>query len=136
MTNYPAIYLYRRVVKAKLFIDKNYFRPLLLNDIAGEAFISRFHFSRLFKKIYGSTPHQYLTRVRINHARLLLENNMSVSQACYDVGFESTTSFTALFFRYTGSKPSAYRTKYFEMSKRLQLQPLGFIPNCFVTSGK
>src|SRR5689334_15724931 len=94
---FPKIYLYRRIVQAKLFIDKNFAGDINLDAIADEAFFSKFHFIRLFKTTYGKTPHQYLTAVRIDHARLLLQNNNSVSETCFAVGFESLTSFTGLF---------------------------------------
>jgi len=56
---YPKVYLYRGIVQAKPFIDNNY-----ADHIADEAFFSKFHFIRLFKKIYSKTPHQYLITVR------------------------------------------------------------------------
>jgi len=51
--SHPKIYLYRRVVQAKLYMDKNYAENIDLNNIADEAFFSKFHFIRLFKKSYG-----------------------------------------------------------------------------------
>ena len=53
--------IYQRVVSAKLFIDDNYAEPIDLKRISGQAFLSRFHFHRLFTRIYRKTPHQYLT---------------------------------------------------------------------------
>ncbi len=47
---YPKIYLYRRIVQAKLFIDDNYFENIDLNNIADEAYFSKFHFIRLILK--------------------------------------------------------------------------------------
>ncbi|MFN2440773.1 MAG: helix-turn-helix transcriptional regulator, partial [Chitinophagaceae bacterium] len=54
--NYPKIYLYRRIVRAKLFIDDNYSENIDLDNIADEACFSKFHFARQFKKIYSKTP--------------------------------------------------------------------------------
>ncbi len=51
--NYPKIYLYKRVVQAKLFIDNRFGDDIDLNNIADEAYLSKFHFIRLFKIIYG-----------------------------------------------------------------------------------
>ena len=67
--HYPKIYLYRRIVQAKLFIDKFYSEKIDLDNISDEAYFSKFHFIRLFKSIYGKTPHQYLTTVRIEKAQ-------------------------------------------------------------------
>lgn len=87
---YPKVYLYRRIVKAKLFIDLNYADKIDVDNISDEAFFSKFHFIRLFKTIYGKTPHQYLTFVRIEKAQQILkQEGNSVSEACTSVGFDS-----------------------------------------------
>ncbi len=89
-------YLYHRIVKAKLFIDNNYAAQIDLDNISGEAYFSKYHFIRLFKSIYGKTPHQYLIQVRIEKARELLNKTITVSEICYQVGFDSVSSFTGL----------------------------------------
>jgi AraC-like DNA-binding protein len=66
---YPKVYLYRRIVQAKLFIDTHYADKIDLEHISDEAYFSKFHFIRLFKSIYGKTAHQYLTFVRIEKAQ-------------------------------------------------------------------
>ena len=105
---YPRVYLYRRIVRAKLFIDNNYSENIDLDNIADEAFFSKFHFIRQFKKFYGKTPHQYLIVVRIEKAMELLRTDIPVSEVCYAVGFESLGSFSGLFKRIVGLTPSAY----------------------------
>jgi len=129
--NYPKIYLYRRVVQAKLFIDSNYANAIDLDNIANEAFFSKFHFIRLFKKIYNQTPHQYLTSVRIENAKLLLQTEISVADACFSVGFDSISSFTGLFKRITSTTPSVYQKLQLKRKEEIQAVPLKFIPNCF-----
>src|SRR5690606_18560243 len=99
---YPKVYLYRRIVQAKLFIDSNYADKIDIDNISDEAFFSKFHFIRLFKKIYGKTPHQYLKFVRIKKAQQLLRTENSVSMVCFSVGFDSLSSFSGLFKRITG----------------------------------
>ncbi len=128
---YPGMYLYKRVVQAKLFIDSHYVEPIDLDDIADEALFSKFHFIRLFKSVYGQTPHQYRTQLRIEKAMELLGAGQSVSHACFDVGFESLGSFTMLFKRRTGLNPSLYRKKMIERTMAIKEQPLYFIPGCF-----
>src|SRR6476646_827443 len=105
---YPKIYLYQRIVQAKLSIDKYYGDKIDLSNISDEAYFSKFHFIRLFKKIYRKTPHQYLTHVRIEKAIDLLRTDKPVSEVCYAVGFESLSSFGRLFKRIVGSTPSAF----------------------------
>jgi AraC-like DNA-binding protein len=131
MEFYPKVYLYRRIVKAKLFIDSNYADAIDLDHIADEAFFSKFHFIRLFKKTYGKTPHQYLTWVRIEKSKLLLQNEMTVSEVCYSVGFDSISSFTGLFKRVVGQTPSSYQQDCICKQLEIKTDPLKYIPNCF-----
>src|SRR5216684_579972 len=106
MDAYPRQYLYRRVMKAKLFIAAHFSSAKDLDNIADEACFSKFHFMRLFKTIYGKTPHQYLTDVRINRAKELLADEATVARACFSVGFDSISSFTGLFKRRVGQTPA------------------------------
>ena len=128
---YPKVYLYRRIVQAKLFIDNNYPENIDLDNIADEAFFSKFHFIRQFKKIYGQTPHHYLRTVRIEKAMQLLRTDRSVSETCYTVGFESLGSFSSLFKRIVGTTPSAYLLRQQQIKAQILKTPLSFIPGCF-----
>lgn len=128
---YPKFYLYNRIVKAKLFIDKNYQENIDLDNIADEACFSKFHFIRLFKSIYGKTPHQYLTQVRIENAKHFLMLNYSVSDTCFMVGFESITSFIGLFKKGQSKTPSEYQKQNRIRQEKIKIEPLSFIPNCF-----
>ena len=85
---YLKVYLYKRIVQAKVFIDTSYADNINLDNISDEASFSKFHFIRLFKRIYGKTPHQYLTVVRIEKAKQLLQDK-PISEVCFSVGFDS-----------------------------------------------
>ncbi|MGZ3872656.1 MAG: helix-turn-helix domain-containing protein [Mucilaginibacter sp.] len=128
---YPKIYLYRRIVYAKLFIDANFAEKIELDNIADEAFFSKYHFIRLFHAIYNKTPHQYLSSVRIEKAKLLLATHTRVAHVCYAVGFESVSSFTGLFKRMTGETPAAYQAGQHKRRAEMISDPLKFVPNCF-----
>jgi len=128
---YPKIYLYRRIVQAKMFIDEHFHDNVNLSEIADEAFFSKFHFIRLFSTIYGKTPHQYLISVRINHAKLLLRTKMPVAEVCFAVGFTSVSSFSGLFRKVVGQSPSAYQSQQHKILLAIAEMPLHFIPNCF-----
>lgn len=128
---YPKMYLYRRLVQAKLFIDAHYSENIDLENIADEAYFSKFHFIKLFKNVYRKTPHQYLIYVRIQKAMDLLNNGTGVSEACHAVGFESLSSFSGLFKRVTGTTPSAYLEKQQKFKAQLLKTPLNYIPGCF-----
>ncbi|MBD0332513.1 MAG: helix-turn-helix transcriptional regulator [Chitinophagaceae bacterium] len=128
---YPKVYIYKRIVQAKLFIDNHFSEKIDLENISDEAYFSKFHFIRLFKMIYGKTPHQYLIKVRIENAKLFLEKGNSVIDTCFSVGFESTSSFTTLFKQHTKLSPSAYQQQFLERQEQIKKAPLQFIPNCF-----
>jgi AraC-like DNA-binding protein len=128
---HTQIYVYKRVVQAKLYIDAHYSEGLDLDNISDEACFSKFHFIRLFKSMYGRTPHQYLTWVRIEQAKLLLQKGNAVSETCFRVGFDSVSSFTGLFKKLAGATPSAYQKQYLLMQQQIAKAPLQFIPNCF-----
>jgi AraC-like DNA-binding protein len=125
------MYLYRRLVQAKLFIDTHYAEPMDLNAIADEAYFSKFHFIKQFKSIYRRTPHQYLIAVRIGKAQELLKAGNPVSDVCFRVGFESLPSFSGLFKRVTGMTPSAYLIQQQALKTQIAAAPLTFIPGCF-----
>lgn len=129
---YPRQYLYRRVVRAKLYIDAHYASKLDLANIADEACFSKYHFMRLFKTSYGKTPHQYLTEVRINRALELLADGATVAHACFSVGFDSISSFTGLFRRRAGQTPAAFQRSIQARQDELAARPVKFVPNCFV----
>jgi AraC-like DNA-binding protein len=101
---------YRRLHKARDYMDSHLDRGLTLPEIAGEACFSPHHFLRTFKQAFHETPHQYLTRRRIEWAqRLLARSSLSVTDICGAVGFESLGSFSWLFRQRVGVSPEAYR---------------------------
>ena len=127
----PKLDLYRRIVQAKLFIDDNFAEPIDAGDIADEACYSKFHFIRTFKTIYGRTPHQHLTHVRVEKAKEMLELGTSVTDTCVAVGFDSLGSFTRLFKSRVGITPSEYQRQQIERKEQIRQEPLRFIPGCF-----
>ena len=132
-TDCPKIYLYKRIVQAKLFIDHNYAYHIDLNNISDEAYFSKFHFIRLFKQVYGMTPHKYLSRVRVEKAKLLLEKDMPILEICHAIGFESASSFTGFFKRTVGVTPSTFQLHHLKRNTEMAIVPLKYVPNCFAT---
>lgn len=111
--------LYKRVCKAKEYMDSAYMENLTLEKISEEACLSQFHFLRLFKSVYNTTPHQYLTKKRIDKAvSLLFRTDMSITEICFEVGFESLGSFSWLLKNRFGISPELMREQYrMHMSK-------------------
>ncbi len=115
--------------RARALIDEQYTQPLDLDELARTANFSRYHFLRAFRHAFHVTPHEYLTRKRIERAKqLLAESEFTVTEICFEVGFESLGSFSTLFHKIVGWSPSIYRVRAWEVRKN----PLKFIPNCYV----
>jgi AraC-like DNA-binding protein len=100
----------KRAVDAALWIDAHSHTALDLEAAARHASLSPFHFLRLFSKVLGVTPHQYLVRSRLRHAaRLLADDARSVSDVAYDVGFADLSNFIRTFHRAAGVSPRRFR---------------------------
>ena len=107
--------------------------PVSLPDVAAHAKLSPYHFLRVYKQAYGETPHEFLTRLRIERAKTLLaRGSHNVTEACFEVGFSSLGSFSALFARHVGLSPSEYR-RYARSTISVPdtVRPL-FVPSCFL----
>lgn len=102
--------LYQRLSMAREWLEANYHTPVSTDQLADIAMLNRYHFIRLFKKAFRTTPHQHLTNIRIAKAGTLLQNSdLSVSEICYQVGFNSLPSFSHLFRERSGMSPSEFR---------------------------
>lgn len=116
ITSLPAVRLstrietYRRVSRAKDYLLSCYDENISINKLAKVACLAPFHFLRTFKKVFHITPHQMLTKVRLEQAHeLLLTTNYPISQISLRVGFENLTSFTRLFTTQFGVSPRKFR---------------------------
>lgn len=102
----------RRAVRAALYLEERSSEPVTLADAAREVGLSTFHLLRVFSRVLGLTPHQYLLRTRLRHAaRLLAEPELPITQIAYSVGFNDLSNFTRTFRRATGVTPTAYRAR-------------------------
>ncbi|TMI62871.1 MAG: helix-turn-helix transcriptional regulator [Bacteroidetes bacterium] len=127
---------YLRIVNAKLYIDENYHESIDLEQVSKKAFISKFHFHRLFRRIYQKTPLEYITRKRIDKAKELLSENKPVGEVCNEIGFESITSFSILFKKEIGFAPQYYRNMAYKKKMEQKAQPKKAIPHCFIENYK
>jgi AraC-like DNA-binding protein len=100
----------RRAVETALWIDAHSDREIDLEHAAGRAGLSPFHFLRLFSGVLGVTPHQYLVRSRLRHAaRRLADEERSITDIAYDVGFSDLSNFVRTFHRAAGVSPLKFR---------------------------
>jgi AraC-like DNA-binding protein len=105
------VYLHLR--RAKDLIDRDFAEPLDVPALAREAYTSRAHFVRSFKKAFGETPHRYLQRRRVERAKELLRNTrLTVTEVSLAVGFRSLGSFSTAFRQLVGESPLAYARRW------------------------
>jgi AraC-like DNA-binding protein len=82
------------IEKARDYLFGNFYRDVSLQELADHCCVSLFHFSRIFKTIMNTSPYQYLTELRLNHAQLLLTSTeVSVTQVAFQSGFNSLEYF-------------------------------------------
>src|ERR1700734_1200816 len=119
--------------RARDYLAAHFNQPASLAEAAAEAGLSPFYFHRLFTDAFQETPHQFVTRLRIDHAKkLLLAGNHSVTDICLDAGYQSLGSFSTRFRSLTGLSPAAFRResrRVFGTSGRYWA--LYYMPACF-----
>lgn len=97
------------------YINDHLAQELSLEELAAQAALSPFYFSRLFKRETGFSPHQYILAARISNAKFLLQSTGdSVKTICFSVGFSSESSFCTAFKKEMGLTPSEYRARVLE----------------------
>src|ERR687897_1460361 len=102
--------LNRRLLRARDAMDRAYAEPLDVRSVAAVAHVSPAHFSRCFRAVFGETPHRYLQRRRVERSMFLLrETDRSVTDICFDVGFNSLGTFSRTFTDIVGDPPTEYR---------------------------
>jgi AraC-like DNA-binding protein len=100
----------RHLLRAKDLADSRYTEPLEVEDLAKAAGLSKAHFSREFRRVFGESPYVYLLTRRLERAAALLRNtDHSVAEVCLEVGLQGIGSFTTSFKRMYGVTPTTYR---------------------------
>jgi len=112
--------------RARDLIDKRFAERIDIADMARAAGYSHYYFIRAFSAVYGETPGRYLTRRRVERAQELLRvANLTVTEVCYLVGFNSPGSFSSRFSEVAGVTPSEFQRQ----AHRTAPPP---IPGCFI----
>lgn len=96
------------------YIQHNYNKTISLDEVAAICNISTSYFSKLFKKIVGENFSNYVNKIRINEAKLLLETtDTPITNISLDLGFDDCGYFIKVFKKQEGVTPSVYRSQYF-----------------------
>lgn len=106
--HYLPQHLYVQVRQSKAFMKQYLAEKIELKAISSEAYMSRFHYIRTFRKVYGISPRQFLKDLRLNKAKELLKQGLEVARVCEEVGYDSITTFTNNFKKATGHSPKEY----------------------------
>jgi len=101
--------IFRRLDRGREYLHATLDGPVSLETTARAACLSPYHFHRGFTQAFAKTPHAYLSGIRLARAHALLRTGMPVVDACAEVGFTSTSSFSRLFRATYGVPPSAVR---------------------------
>jgi AraC-like DNA-binding protein len=113
------------IERGKAYVHGNFQKEIGLAEIARHAFLSPYHFSRLFRHYTSFSPHQYLLEVRLSHAvRLLRNTSLSVTEIGFDSGFNSLDHFIATFTRRFRKSPLKFRR-----SKVRSAEHVSFVKN-------
>jgi two-component system response regulator YesN len=98
------------ISEIKAYVTKHYNEQISLADLAARFFISPYYLSQLFKRKTGGNYLNYLTQIRIDKAKELLENtDLKVYEVCQMVGYTDTQHFARMFEKLTGCKPREFR---------------------------
>ena len=100
---YPA-----PLLAALNYTNRHFAEPVCNADVAAAAGVSASYLNRIFRLYLHCSPHDYLLSCRISHAQKLLAEGASVTEACFAAGFPSSSAFSTVFKRVTGTLPSKY----------------------------
>ncbi len=100
------------VKRVRDYILAHLAEPISLDDLAGVAGYSRYHFVRAFRESTGHPPYGYVITQRIVHAQqMLLASNDSVASIAHDCGFATHAQFSKKFREIVGTSPAAFRRR-------------------------
>lgn len=105
----PPVNELSTVRKAMLFAQTHFRENPSLRTAAAQVCLSPVYFGSLFKKSVGQSYTQYLNSCKVNCAKILLEDHLSVTEVCFASGFGSLSNFLQVFRQYTGLSPQQYK---------------------------
>ena len=123
---------FRRLCRGRDLLASEYASRVLLGDAARQACLSEFHFHRLFRSTFGQTPHDFLTRLRLNRARQLLACGHTVTEVCFEVGYESLGTFSTKFHAQFGRSPAQFQREVRRVFGYHAPWPILRLPECLL----
>ena len=123
---------FRRLCRGRDLLASEYDSRVLLTHAACEACLSEFHFHRLFRATFGETPHDFLTRLRLDRARQMLASERSVTDVCFEIGYESLGSFSTKFRAQFGHSPVEFQREVRRIFGYSAPWRVLMVPGCFV----
>ena len=100
----------KRLAKVLTHIHNNIYEEISIDDLAAMVCVTKSHFIRIFVKMIGMSPLQYINRKKIDKAELLLiTDDQPIKEIAYDLGYNDHSYFIRLFKKITGITPMAYR---------------------------
>lgn len=101
------------------YINEHFHEPIFLDVLADKANLSPFHFTRIFTRETGVTPHQYVISTRISAAKFMLKSSeTSIKDIAFSTGFNSESSFCSTFKKWEKITPSQYRNNILGQAER------------------
>src|SRR6266496_6683657 len=132
MINYKHIEVmtdYQRIEKAIHYIKENFQQQPELDDVAKSVYLSPYHFQRVFKEWAGVSPKKFLQYISVEHAKNLLKQNLSVSDATFETGLSSPGRLHDLFISIEGMTPGEFKNggEQFQINYSFAETPFGNI---------
>jgi len=114
MTNIMTSDIPTKIACIVHYIEENISKPFNLANIASQANLSKFHFARIFKKLTGFSPLEFVIIMKMHKAKkLLMEKELPISVVAEEVGYLDLRNFNRCFKKHTGITPAAYRNSCF-----------------------
>jgi AraC-like DNA-binding protein len=123
---------FRRLCRGRDLLAAEYDSRVLLQHAAREACLSEFHFHRLFRATFGETPHDFLTRLRMDRAKQMLASERGVTEVCFEVGYESLGTFSSKFRTQFGRSPAQFQREIRRIFGYTAPWRILMIPECFL----
>jgi len=123
---------FRRLCRGRDLLAAEYQSRVLLEQAAREACLSEFHFHRLFRATFGETPHDFLTRLRLDRAKQMLASERTVTEVCFEIGYQSLGSFSTKFRSQFGRSPVEFQREMRRIFGYHAPWRVLMLPGCFV----